>query len=235
MTFTQKEKAIIYEALDLYCIEFCKTLPTDEELSGITFSEEFERKMQKLINQQKKFYYYWFNTVGKRVAAIILVLLLSLTTITFSVKALREPVIRFIVETYEKFSSVVFVNDRSENDIILETDDVILEVLDPTYIPADYELESEYNDEIVHEKVYINSDQSATIAYMQRINDESIFQANTEGIVYENISIGKYQGVKYSNKGNNTVMFNTDDFIFVITGQIEASEIIKIAESIKIN
>lgn len=70
MLFNQKEKAILYEAMDLYCIEFCKTLPTDEELSHITFSEEFERNMQKLINKQKKFYFAWFNTVGKRVAEI---------------------------------------------------------------------------------------------------------------------------------------------------------------------
>ena len=43
MIFNQKETAILYEALDLYCIEYCKTLPTDEELSHITFSEEFEK------------------------------------------------------------------------------------------------------------------------------------------------------------------------------------------------
>lgn len=232
--FTAKEKTIIYEAFDLYYKEYCKTLPTKEELSHIVIPDELEKKIQKLIAKERKFYYYWINTLGKRVAAIILAIILCLTTVTFSVRALREPVVRFIVETFEKFSKVIFINDKSEDDVILETDDFVFDIIDPMYIPAGYELESEYNDEIVHKKVYINNDLSTTIVYMQRINDESIFQANTEGIVYENISISKYQGVKYSNKGNNTVMFNTDDYIFMITGQIEESEIIKIAESIEI-
>ena len=232
MTFTQKEKAIIYEALDLYCIEFCKTLPTDEELSGITFSEEFERKMQKLINQQKKFYYYWFNTVGKRVAAIILVLLLSLTTITFSVRALREPVIRFIVETYEKFSNVIFVNDKSEEDII---DDFTFEKIMPTYIPEDFELESEYDDEVIHKEVYISSDQSSTIMYMQRINDESELHVNTENVMYENVLINDVSAIFYSNKGVNTVVLSNDIYIFTVEGNIDREELMKIAESIKIN
>lgn len=232
MTFTQKEKAIIYEALDLYCIEFCKTLPTDEELSGITFSEEFERKMQKLINRQKKFYYYWFNTVGKRVAAIILVLLLSLTTITFSVKALREPVIRFIVETYEKFSSIVFVNDKSEEDTII---DFTFEKVNPAYIPSGYVKDSEMDAVSIYQARYFNSDRTSTFLYMQAINDEGIIQANTEGIIYENIRINNIDGVIYSNKGNNTVIFNTDEYVFTIIGTISKEELVKIAESIKIN
>ncbi len=232
MTFTQKEQAIIYEALDLYCIEFCKTLPTNEELSHITFSEEFERKMQKLIDRQKKFYFNWFNTVGKRVAAIILVLLLSLTTITFSVRALREPVIRFIVETYEKFSSVVFVNDKSEEDTIV---DFTFEKIMPTYIPEDFELESEYNDEVIHKEVYISSDQSSTIMYMQRINDESELHVNTENVMYENVLINDVSAIFYSNKGVNTVVLSDDIYIFTLEGNIDREELMKIAESIKIN
>lgn len=232
MTFTQKEKAIIYEALDLYCIEFCKTLPTDEELSGITFSEEFERKMQKLINRQKKFYYYWFNTVGKRVAAIILVLLLSLTTITFSVKALREPVIRFIVETYKKFSNVMFVNDKTEQDIIV---DFVLEKVIPSYIPEKFTEESTFEDESGFQTVYISNDGSQSIMVMQIVNDEAIVQANTENVVCENISVSNYPAIYYSNKGTNTIVISGEQYIFTVEGTIEKEELIKIAESIKIN
>lgn len=232
MTFTQKEKAIIYEALDLYCIEFCKTLPTDEELSGITFSEEFERKMQKLIDRQKKFYYYWFNTVGKRVAAIILVLLLSLTTITFSVRALREPVIRFIVETYEKFSNVIFVNDKSEEDII---DDFTFVKIDPTYIPEGYSLESNFEYDNGYQAMYANKENGITIIYSQHINNDSVLQANTEGVSYQNITINNLEGISYSNKGNNTVIFNSKEYVFSLTSKISNEELVKIAESIKIN
>lgn len=231
MTFTQKEKAIIYEALDLYCIEFCKTLPTDEELSGITFSEEFERKMQKLINRQKKFYYYWFNTVGKRVAAIILVLLLSLTTITFSVRALREPVVSFIVETFEKFSNILFINDESKDTNV----DLKFEKVTPTYITEGYTLDYEFDDVSLYQARYFNSDKTSNITYIQLISDDSILQVNTENVSYNNIEINNFKAVSYSNKGINTVVLHAKDYAFIIEGNISMEELIKIAESIKIN
>ncbi len=232
MTFTQKEKSILYEALDLYCIEFCKTLPTDEELSNITFSEEFERKMQKLIDRQKKFYFNWFNTVGKRVAAIILVILLSFTTITFSVRALREPIIRFIVETFEKFSSVVFVNDKSEEDVIIDAE---FEIIEPQYIPKGYTLDSNFNYDTGYQAVYVSDDKLTNIMYMQILNDESIVQANTENVSYENMLINNTSGIYYTNKGTNTLILNTERYVFTIESTINKDELIKIAESIKIN
>ena len=232
MIFTQKEKSILYEALDLYCIEFCKTLPTNEELSDITLSEEFERKMQKLIDRQKKFYFNWFNTVGKRVAAIILVILLSFTTITFSVRALREPFVRFIVETFEKFSNVMFVNDKTEQDIIV---DFVLEKVVPSYIPDKFTEESIFEDESGFQTVYISNDGSQSIMVMQIVNDEAIVQTNTENVVYENILVNNYPAIYYSNKGTNTIVISGEQYIFTVEGTIEKEELLKIVESIKIN
>ena len=62
---------ILYRAFDEYCKYYMTTLPGKEELEKITFSPEFEAKMEKLVNKQKKPYYYMINTVAKRVAWII--------------------------------------------------------------------------------------------------------------------------------------------------------------------
>lgn len=229
--FTAKEKTVIYEAFDLYYKEYCKTLPTKEELSHIVIPDELEAKMQKLIARERKFYYYWLNTVGKRVAAIILVILLSFTTITFSVRALREPVIRFIVETFEKFSNVVFVNDKSEEDLIV---DFTFEKIMPTYIPKEYKLDSDFEFDNAYQAMYVNNSNS-TIIYSQYINDDSISQANTENVVYENITINNADAIFYSNKGTNTVMVSGERYIFTVEGTIEKEELLKIVESIKIN
>lgn len=230
MMFTAKEKTVIYEAFDLYYKEYCKALPTKEELSHIVIPDELDEKIQKLIAKERKFYYYWINTLGKRVAAIILAIILCLTTVTFSVRALREPLVRFIVETFEKFSNVLFVNDKSNNDILLD-DDLVLNVIEPAYIPEGYVLDFNIKDETIYQSVYVNN-QNNTIAYTQHINNESIFQADTEGIVYEDILINNCKGITYFNKGNNTIMFNNDEYIFIITSPIDLTELIKIAESI---
>ena len=231
--FSKKEKSVIYEAFDMYYADYCKRLPSNEELSYITFTKDFEERMKKLIERERKFYYYWTNTIGKRVAMIVISIIISLATLTFSVKAIREPVVHFIVETFEKFSSVVFANDKSENDIHID-DNLVLNVIKPNYIPKGYALESSFEQQTVFQSVYINSENNNTIVYSQYINDESVFQVNTEGIEYDDIFIGNYEGISYSNKGNNTVMFSTDDNIFMITSQINMEEIIKIAESINL-
>ena len=123
-------------AFELYNKKLSDSLPTDEELKDITFSENFENKMQKLIRAQKISYFYLINTVGKRAAVIILAIMISLTATTFGVKAIRESVIKFITETFEKFTSVSVEN---------EDPDIQVEIIKtaPQYIPEGYELETE--------------------------------------------------------------------------------------------
>ena len=104
--FTEREKQQLRGYFALYTKAYRATLPTEEELEKISFSERFERRMEKLIRRQRRFYYAWIDTVGKRVAWIAVGLLACLTVTTFSVDAIREPVAKFMVETYEKFSRV---------------------------------------------------------------------------------------------------------------------------------
>lgn len=228
--FTAKEKTVIYEAFDLYYKEYCKTLPTKEELSHIVIPEKLEAKMQKLIAKERKFYYYWINTLGKRVAAIILAIILCLTTVTFSVRAIREPVVRFIVETFEKFSNVLFVNDKSENDTVVEID---FKKIEPKYIPTGYSLDSKFEDVAILNMIFVNSD-NTTIMYMQAINKEGVLQANTENVEYEEFNINGYDAIYYSNKGTNTIVISGEKYIFTFESTIEKDELTKMAESIEI-
>lgn len=116
-------------AFELYNQRMIENLPTDEELSKITFSETFETKMKKLLSLQKKSYYKLINTVGKRVVIIILTLIISLTVATFSVKALREAVIEFITETFEKYTKVsTVISESPQNDFVKTA---------PKYVPMD--------------------------------------------------------------------------------------------------
>ena len=82
-------------------------IPTDESSIDFTFSEKFNKKMEKLIKSQRKSYYIFINTVGKRVA-ILFVAIITLFAASMSVKAIREPVINFIIEVYESFTKYFF-------------------------------------------------------------------------------------------------------------------------------
>lgn len=88
-------------------------IPTDENSIDFTFSERFNKRMEKLIRSQKKVYYNFVNTAYKRVAIICVVLLTMLTT-ACSVKAIREPIINFIKQVYETFTHYSFDGDTTE-------------------------------------------------------------------------------------------------------------------------
>lgn len=225
--FSQKEKAVIYDAFDMYYAEYCKTIPSNEELGYITFTKEFKEKMEKLIERERKFYFYWINTVGKRVAVIILAILICFTTVTFSVKALREPFVSFIVETFERYTNVIFVSDKYANDKIEH-----FKKITPKYIPEGYVKDSEVDGAGFCQVMYFNLDGLNYILYTQNINDATTIQANTQGVEYDNIYINDYEGIIYSNKGVSTIIFGTEQYAISIDTTLPREELIKIAESI---
>ncbi len=214
-------------AFELYNKRLCESLPSNEELEHITFSDTFEKKMKKLIMAQKKSYYYLINTVGKRVAIIVLAIIISFTATTFGVKGIREAVIEFITETFERFTRITVQNE--EPDIPQE----ILIKNAPQYIPEGYTLESEMDLGGIYQINY-NNKENNPIVFGQEIYYKNIFRINTENVDYEKILINSFEGVFYNKKGINTVIFADETYLYKIYGQVSKEEIIKIAESIKI-
>lgn len=216
----------LIKAFEIYNKKLSETLPTDEELKDITFSDGFEKKMQKMIMVQKKSYFYLINTVGKRVAIIVLAIIISLTATTFGVKAIRETVIEFITETFEKFTKITVQNE--EPNISVEFVKTI-----PEYIPDGYNLGSEMYIEGIYQIVYNNQDNDS-IDYIQKVSFGTISNINTEGVEYENISINSLEGIKYTKKKINTVVFVDGTYMYSFYGRVSFDELIKMAESIKI-
>ena len=88
-------------------------IPTDESSIDFTFSEKFMKRMDKLIKSQRKPYWNFISTVSRR-AAVIIVAIITLVTAAFSVKAIREPIIKFIKQVYESFTHYSFDGDTVE-------------------------------------------------------------------------------------------------------------------------
>lgn len=213
-------------AFERYNKNLCESLPTDEELKDIKFTKAFENKMEKLIRAQKKSYFYFINTVGKQVAVIILAIMISLTATTFGVKAIRESVIKFITETFEKFTAVSVEDDEIDTQVEFVKSA-------PQYIPEGYTLESEMETGIAYKIIYRNID-NVSINYIQKINFGTIANVNTEDIEYEKIIINSFEGLKYVKNTINTVVFADETYMYSVYGQVSFDELIKMAESIKI-
>lgn len=225
MLFSRIGDEKLKTAFELFNEEYCNSF-SEERLSSITFSQEFETKMQKLLQRQKKAYFYMINTIGKRVAIIILSLLIALSTVTFGVKAIRERFFEFITETYEKFTRITV--ERED-----EPEELILEPIKPQYAPDGFEMVLENNYGTVYRIVYEN-EQKQEIQFFQQPNYDTDFRANTEGVEVKTVYINSFEGIMYQQQGENTVIFAANDYFFTISGFIDFDELIKIAESVEI-
>lgn len=213
-------------AFDLYVREQDALLPTKEELSSVTLSPEFHARMAKLLARRRRGYYRMFGTWGRRVASILIALLVATTTVTFSVKALREKVIEFFAEVFGTHTVVTFVDDKQD-----VPDEIAFEPRMPSYIPDGYVVETEEYYGLAYEITYVNSDGNR-IQYDQMPKDNMKMTLDTENVEYRNITIGSYQGVVYTNKGRTVAIFVDEEYVYRFSGILDEDEMVKIFKSI---
>ena len=219
---SRKNRLLLREVLREYMEDEAKVLPSLYQPTAY-FSPEYEAHMQKLIKKQQKIYYYWINTTPKKVACVLVSLLLLSSIMTFSVSGLREAFLRFIVETYEKFTSVIVPMEENEMDDILTP-------IQPTYIPEGYTLTSKSEKSKVCFYIYKNSS-GDKISYYQRFYEN--YELDTEDVTYQKVMIDQYEGMFYENKGERKLFFINENVIYQISGKISKEELIAIASSIK--
>lgn len=117
-----------FERADKDYLDSLELVPENE----IHFSERYERRMERLKRNQKRPYWKLINTAGKRACAIILAVLIIFGG-TMSVEAIREPVIGFIENVFEKFSELFVNNSDVEN-----PPEIIEEIFTLTSLPEGY-------------------------------------------------------------------------------------------------
>lgn len=200
-------------------------IPTDEDSIDFTFSEKFIKRMDKLIKSQRKPYWNFISTVSRR-AAVIIVAIITLVTAAFSVKAIREPIIKFIKQVYESFTHYSFDGDTVE---IITKEYTITQMLDG------YEQFDKLTSENTIATTYKNK-LGDTIIFTQMTTEYSIgyFVDNESGEQYtetvDNIEIEFKEW--YDTK---TAIWANDGYVFSIDciGNISFEDIKQIIRTIK--
>ena len=155
-------------------------VPSEEQIS-LTFSEEFEQKMKKLIERQKKSYWKYVNTVAKRVAVVAL-LVLSVAMMVLSNEEVRASMLQWCKDVYEEYIYYYFEGDTTK---VIEYEYQLMG------IPEGVEKVYEYRDsEIV------------TISYENQAGDYIDFrqQVTEDFDIYVDNEKGKWSTVIINNK-----------------------------------
>ena len=77
----------------------------------VVFSEKYKIEIQKLLNKHKKYTRNANRFIPKRLVGVLAAILITLTLI-MSISSIREPVVKFIVNTYESFISIFVEEDE---------------------------------------------------------------------------------------------------------------------------
>ena len=200
-------------------------IPTDESSIDFTFSEKFNKKMEKLIKSQRKPYWNFISTVSRR-AAVIIVAIITLVTAAFSVKAIREPIIKFIKQVYESFTHYSFEGDTVE---IITKEYTITQMLDG------YEQFDKLTSENTIATTYKNK-LGDTIIFTQMTTEYSIgyFVDNESGEQYtETVDDIEIEFKEWYD--TKTAIWTNDGYVFSIDciGNISFEDIKQIIRTIK--
>lgn len=220
------KNAKLQEAFDRFARQQNALLPDEETVNAIPLSEGFRARMHKLLRRQKYGFYVLFGTAGRRAASIVAAVLVAATVTTASVEALREPVVQFFTEVFEKFTQVFFVDDTPD------TPQVEMEKRAPASIPEGYVLEKEEDFSSAYRLTYVHSSTDHVMRYNQRWKESINIFADTENTQYTEITIGHHQGITYSNKDIHTVVYSDEQYTYTLSAPLPLEELIKIATSI---
>jgi len=224
-------------------------IPSEEELSKMyTFSEDFEKKMEALINnvpekRRKHKPKERSSRVSWKRIAIVAIIIAILISSALSVQGVRNAVYEFIVNIYERFTIVSHepIDNSGNSDDSPENSgdspditapETIEKLMCPTYLPPGY-TQSDAQEMGIMYMVFFVNDQGLEISFEQKVIDTTNNLIDTEDADYENVQVNGFNGF-LSNKDNESeLIWGDNQYTYHIRGTIEKEQILEMAESVK--
>lgn len=211
---------ILVQALELYEESWLSTLTVTEK---ITPSQNFEKKMQKLIKSQTNVYHKMTYTRSRKVISVLVAALILLASM-MSVGAIREAVLGFFVSHGSQVDYLEYNTDSQTYPETIET------AYAPAFVPDGYVLDDSYTENESALRVYVSGD------------DYLSFGQYTKG-VYKSASDSEFSEIcTQSFEGNDYIIRTLDGeavmlvwekngYVFELVGFEEESEMLRIAAS----
>ena len=218
-------REVLEEALRGCCSTYCDQYPRYE--GEINLGDDYENYMDNLIKRSKNPFQRYFNTVGRRVAGIAAVMLIAFSC-SMTVKAVREPVVEFFANIYEKFVEIIFGEDD-----IAKAPDTIETVYTLGFIPDGYEMDRFFIDRDMTNMTWKNEN-GDRLVLSQGILKGS-FTMDTEEANYQIIEWNGRKIACAEKYGTKYFFWNSDEYEFSLTisSNISEEETLALIDSLK--
>lgn len=161
-----------------------------------------------------------------RQAAIILITVLIGISVTLTVNAeFRQKVISWVVEIFETYGIFEIKGEK-------EPDMAVLQTYKPTYLPKGFQLFNTVTQPSLILYEY-GTDSGESLSILMSLSDGRIYM-DTEGVELKEVDFEGTTAYYFEKDDSSRLIFGKDGYHFVVYGNVDKGEILKIAEGIKI-
>jgi hypothetical protein len=186
------------------------------------FSKKFEKKMQSLFKHPHSYIIAKNKPIPLRKIIICAIISLSMLVLSFTTAAYWEEIKSFFMEIFSDHTRVI-------HDVEGEFPETIETIYMPQYIPDRFILEDS-DAGILSTYFYYQSDTG--YFSFEQYTKSVVIHINSEMSEVNTIQVNGYDGyyLKIDNEINLTWV--TDEYAFIIMGNIDINEAVRIAESV---
>lgn len=203
------------------------SLPDENQLVH-HFSEHFERKMRKLVNQQRHTpAYNQAVLLAKRVAMIVLMSTVVVFSSLMMVEAYREKVIEVITQVFHEFTDYHFLSSSTNE---------ILPSVTFGYIPDGMRQTECESDDTLRCFIYEAEDGAYFELYQHLVTPNSDYgkRVDTEDAEIDRFDINGDEAVLITKHGETTIIWTKQNTIYTFYSNMESSELQEIARQLEI-
>ena len=206
-------------------------MPSLEEMNAAFHpSEDFQKKMDKLLNQAKRKQERkgaW--RTAKRLFVVAMTVVTVFACMLMPVQAVREAVVSTVLNWRDQFVEIIYSREDDTNAINL------LQNVELTYLPEGFtEIAPATTTDTSFWSEYQSDEGEWLIIRILLVQDEQVTFADDEYTNYYQISFDGISAVWGATMdGNNILLWQKDGISYQLSSTCDLSEIIKVAEGIK--
>lgn len=190
------------------------------------FSENYERKMKKVIRQEARMWVGDFMRFARKAAVVVICILAALFALTMSVEAYRTKFFQTVKEIWE--DSVIYT-------YFMEVGEESFQQKEPTYVPEGYEEIERFVTDDLFTIVYENESEEQIIWDQMLVTDG---QYNTWDTQYETQIVKQLDNgiliISVYSDGYIVSNYECDKYIYILyANSISVEDAYKIYESIE--
>jgi len=244
-----KDNLQLKDALNDYLYDVLTDFPTEKSLSEtMVLSSHFLRRMNRLMRKAKKMEadqaalytartalreesreYMAFSPWRRKL--ILAIVIITVVASAFTAVAARNQIADFFKTVYEKYTSYVFNMGHSQSETTEVSPAVVTADKLPAYIPEGYVQTDRIEKNFFAHITYTN-EQNNILTFERTKIDNFQITMDSEKTAGEDIMIGQMKGFYYPNSGDNNIVWQDSNYVYMIVGKISKDEMIVMAESL---